>query len=113
VIRFGGASEMKGVTGVTRDLDRSFPNMGGILLFDWFEAIYNQIMTSEQSTFSASGQEVIARTIEVDADRTAPLLSSPEEFREFYEIDRTAEGIIRGGFKRVGRFHLLFILNHG
>lgn len=75
-------------------------------------------MASEHLTFSGSGQEAITRTIEVDADESAPHLSSPEEFQEFYEIDRTSEEIIRGDFKRVGRkYHfdslfILFPLNH-
>ncbi|KIJ62516.1 hypothetical protein HYDPIDRAFT_114653, partial [Hydnomerulius pinastri MD-312] len=58
-------------------------------------------MSADQppSAFSASGEEVIARSIDVDATPSAKRLES-SDLSEFYEIDRTAEAITRGGYKR-------------
>lgn len=59
---------------------------------------------SENTTFSTSEEDVISRRIDVQADRTADNLSSSIEFEEFYEIERIAEEIVKGGFKRVSRY---------
>ena len=56
---------------------------------------------SENTAFSTSGEDAIKRTIDVKIDETADRLSSSYEFDLFYEIDRTADEIIKGDFKRV------------
>ncbi|EEB95338.1 hypothetical protein MPER_05702, partial [Moniliophthora perniciosa FA553] len=57
-------------------------------------------MSAENTAFSTSGEEAIKRTIDVTIDETADHLTS-EGFDNFYEIDRTAEEIEQGDFKRV------------
>ncbi|EIW77988.1 diphthamide biosynthesis protein [Coniophora puteana RWD-64-598 SS2] len=52
------------------------------------------------SAFSPSGAEVIARSLEVDIDHTADQLSA-DEFSTFYEIERTAQAILNGGFSQI------------
>ncbi|PPQ63650.1 hypothetical protein CVT24_004424 [Panaeolus cyanescens] len=54
----------------------------------------------ETNTFAASGADVIARTIDIDVDTTAEQLS-PEEFQDFYDIDETADKIVREDYKRI------------
>jgi diphthamide biosynthesis protein 2 len=61
-------------------------------------------MLTEPSAFSTSDESAITRTVNVKADTTADRLSI-EEFDKFYDIQRTADGIIEGDYKRV-RFHL-------
>lgn len=56
---------------------------------------------SEHTAFSTSGEDAIKRTIDVKIDETADRLSSSHEFDLFYEIDRTADEIIKGDFKRI------------
>ncbi|KAJ3997354.1 putative diphthamide synthesis protein-domain-containing protein [Lentinula boryana] len=58
-------------------------------------------MSVENTAFSASGEEVITRTIDVEVDDTADQLKSSAEFDAFYEIDRTVREIEEGDFKRV------------
>lgn len=57
-------------------------------------------MASEHTAFSTSGEDAIARKIDVQVNTTANILASTE-FNDFYEIDRTAEEIIKGDYKRV------------
>ncbi|ESK91334.1 diphthamide biosynthesis [Moniliophthora roreri MCA 2997] len=57
-------------------------------------------MSTENTAFSTSGEEAIKRTIDVEIDETADHLTS-EGFDDFYEIDRTAEEIEQGDFKRI------------
>ena len=57
-------------------------------------------MASEHTVFSTSGGDAITRTIDVKVDKTANKLSSTE-FDNFYEIDRTAEEIVKRDYKRV------------
>jgi diphthamide biosynthesis protein 2 len=59
--------------------------------------------TPEHTTFSTSGEDAIKRTIDVQIDETTDLLSSSEEFDAFYEIERTANEIVGGDFKRVSQ----------
>ncbi|KAJ4490628.1 putative diphthamide synthesis protein-domain-containing protein [Lentinula aciculospora] len=58
-------------------------------------------MSVENTLFSASGEEVITQTIDVEVDDTADNLKSSAEFNAFYEIERTAREIEEGDFKRV------------
>lgn len=58
---------------------------------------------SENTAFSTLDEDAISRRIDIQVDRTADNLSSPEEFEEFYEIERTTEEILKGGFKRVSQ----------
>ncbi|KIK64153.1 hypothetical protein GYMLUDRAFT_57148 [Collybiopsis luxurians FD-317 M1] len=58
-------------------------------------------MSIENTAFSSSGEDAIARTIDVEVDDTAHRLQSTAEFDAFYEIERTANEIQAGNFKRV------------
>lgn len=58
-------------------------------------------MSVENTAFSASGEEVIARSIDIEVDDTADKLKSLAEFDAFYEIERTAREIEEDNFKRV------------
>jgi len=59
---------------------------------------------AENTLFSSSGEEAIHRPVVINADELALARSlSPENFEEFYEIERTAEEISEGGYKRVRR----------
>ena len=59
-------------------------------------------MSSEQplAAFAASGDEAIARSIDIASSVSAqrPETSS---VAEFYEVERTAEIILKGDYKRV------------
>jgi diphthamide biosynthesis protein 2 len=57
-------------------------------------------MALEHTAFSTSGEDAIARTIDVEIDETA----SSYKFDTFYEIERTANEIVKGDFKRVSQF---------
>ena len=59
-------------------------------------------MSGETTTFAASGEDAITRTIDVQLDATVNQLS-PSEFDNFYEIERTAAEIAGGDYKRVMR----------
>ncbi|KAK7039454.1 2-(3-amino-3-carboxypropyl)histidine synthase subunit 2 [Favolaschia claudopus] len=48
-----------------------------------------------ETAFSASGADVISRTIDVQLERT------PVDLESFYEIERTIEQIIAGDYKRI------------
>ncbi len=54
-------------------------------------------------TFSSSGQDAIARTIDVrEADLETPSYShNPTAFEYFYEIDGTVRFVENGDYKRV------------
>ncbi|KAF5376495.1 hypothetical protein D9615_008664 [Tricholomella constricta] len=57
-------------------------------------------MATDHTAFAASGEDAIARALDVHADTTADQLSQ-SEFNEYYEITRTAEEIIKGDYKRI------------
>jgi len=62
-------------------------------------------MSSEPTTsFSSSGEDAIARTIDIQPD--GPDVGSSEivGFKEFYEIERTAKELVKGGYQRVCAF---------
>jgi hypothetical protein len=62
------------------------------------------IMSAEQTTsFSSTGDDVIARTIEIDQGHTRA-----GDLDDFYEIQRTADEIVAGDYKRVSNFILFF-----
>lgn len=61
----------------------------------------NYSMPEDQTTsFSTSGEEAITQVIDIQPDNSANTLS-PKEFDDFYEIERTADEIIEGDYKRV------------
>lgn len=62
-------------------------------------------MDSEHTAFATSGKDAITRVIDIDVDTTASQLSSTE-FDYFYELERTAEEVIKGDYKRAGSIHL-------
>jgi hypothetical protein len=55
------------------------------------------------TAFSPSGEDAIARAIDIQVDAAEILDPSTPAFDEFYEIKRTASEIIDGGYKRVRR----------
>ncbi len=57
---------------------------------------------AENTAFSSSGEDVINRTITIEEGHD--LLQ--EEFEDYYDIDRTVEEIVKGGYKRVCLFYL-------
>ncbi|KAJ3485157.1 hypothetical protein NLJ89_g11921 [Agrocybe chaxingu] len=58
-------------------------------------------MANEPTTsFLSSGEDAIARDIDVKPDESADVLQ-PNEFEEFYEIERTAEQIVKGDYHRI------------
>lgn len=59
--------------------------------------------TSASNAFSGSGEDAIGRQIEVEADTTADHLNSHQEFENYYEIDRTVDQIVKGGYQRVSQ----------
>lgn len=54
-----------------------------------------------QNTFSTTGEDAITRTIDVHVDETASQFVSEQDFDDFYEINKTAEDIVKGDYKRV------------
>ena len=58
-------------------------------------------MATEHTAFSASGESTIVQGLDVKPDTTADNLA-PGGFEEYYEIERTANEIIKGDYKRVG-----------
>ncbi|PSR77737.1 hypothetical protein PHLCEN_2v7721 [Hermanssonia centrifuga] len=52
---------------------------------------------AENTAFSSSGEDVINRTITIEEGHD--LLQ--EEFEDYYDIDRTVEEIVKGGYKRI------------
>lgn len=65
--------------------------------------IHHRAMPPESSAFSTTDDSAISRTIDVRPDTTASELSA-EQFEDFYDIQRTADEIIQGDYRRV-RFH--------
>lgn len=57
-------------------------------------------MTSAVSTFSASGEDAITRTIELNVGPSNTQNITPSDFLEIYEIERTVAAIVEGDFKR-------------
>lgn len=57
-------------------------------------------MSSAVSTFSASGEDAITRTIELNIDSSNAQNIAPSDFLEIYEIERTVAAIVEGNFKR-------------
>jgi len=57
-------------------------------------------MTEPTTSFADSGEAVISRKIEVGPDIFASGLSA-DEFAEYYDIERTVDGIVKGNFKSV------------
>lgn len=55
---------------------------------------------AESTTFSSSGAEIIARPLEAVPDGSADSLTT-EEFEDYYDITRTAQGIIEGDYNRI------------
>ncbi|KAG1744907.1 putative diphthamide synthesis protein-domain-containing protein [Suillus paluster] len=52
------------------------------------------------STFSASGEDAITRTIELNIDASTESDIAPSDFLEIYAIERTVTAIVEGNFKR-------------
>ncbi|GLB42706.1 putative required for the first step in the synthesis of diphthamide, a post-translational modification of histidine which occurs in translation elongation factor 2 [Lyophyllum shimeji] len=57
-------------------------------------------MADEHHAFASSGEDAIARALDVRADTTADELPL-SQFDEYYEIARTADGIINGDYRRI------------
>lgn len=59
-------------------------------------------MSAEQppSAFAASGEEAIARSLDITSSVSAQRAES-SNVDEFYEIERTAEVILKGDYQRV------------
>ncbi|KAF8173315.1 putative diphthamide synthesis protein-domain-containing protein [Pholiota molesta] len=58
-------------------------------------------MTAEQTTsFSASGEDAITRTIDISEEDVGPSTAG-FEFTDYYEIERTAQELVKGGYKRI------------
>ncbi|KIM87854.1 hypothetical protein PILCRDRAFT_263533 [Piloderma croceum F 1598] len=53
------------------------------------------------AAFSASGEDIINRTIDLEIDDASDLPSSSHEFDAFYELERTADEILKGDFRRI------------
>lgn len=63
-------------------------------------ALHRSFAMAENTAFSAAGEDVITRKIEIEKENLADKLS-PEEFEEHYDIERTTKEIIEGDYKRV------------
>ncbi|KAF9652538.1 diphthamide biosynthesis protein [Thelephora ganbajun] len=57
-------------------------------------------MTEPTTSFADSGEAVISRKIEVSPDLSASNLSA-DEFAHYYDIERTVDEIVKGGYKCV------------
>lgn len=57
-------------------------------------------MTEPTTSFADSGEAVISRKIDVSLDTSASPLSA-SEFAEYYDVARTMDEIIKGGYKCV------------
>lgn len=55
---------------------------------------------AENTAFSSSGEDVIARTIDVAPDGPSNVRSE-EDLADYYDIERTALEINKGDYKRV------------
>ncbi|KIM44325.1 hypothetical protein M413DRAFT_443332 [Hebeloma cylindrosporum] len=59
-------------------------------------------MSSEPTTsFSSSGEDAITRTIDIQPDGPDVGSSGTVAFEEFYEIERTAKELVKGGYQRI------------
>ena len=56
--------------------------------------------TEPTTSFADSGEAVISQKFEVSPDLSASSLSA-DEFAEYYDIERTVDGIVKGGYKSV------------
>lgn len=61
------------------------------------------VTMADTSAFANSGEEIISQSIDVEFVGPA----SPEEFADYYEIDRTVDEIVRGNYKRVNPLKLV------
>ena len=57
-------------------------------------------MTEATTSFTDSGEAVISQKIEVSPDLSASSLAAGE-FAEYYDIERTVDEIVKGGYKSV------------
>lgn len=57
-------------------------------------------MTEPATSFADSGEAVISQKIEVSPDLSASNLSA-DKFAEYYDIERTVDEIVKGGYKSV------------
>ena len=57
-------------------------------------------MTEPTTSFADSGEAVISRKIDVSPDISASSLSA-DEFAEYYDVERTVDEIVEGGYKCV------------
>jgi len=57
-------------------------------------------MTEATTSFTDSGEAVISQKIQVSPDHSASNLSA-DEFAEYYDIERTADEIVKGGYRSV------------
>jgi len=57
-------------------------------------------MTEQTASFADSGEAVISQKIEIPPDLSASDLSA-KEFAEYYDIERTVDEIVKGGYKCV------------
>ncbi|KAK7681840.1 hypothetical protein QCA50_015187 [Cerrena zonata] len=55
---------------------------------------------AENTAFSSSGEDVIARSIDVAPDGPSNVRSE-EDFANYYDIERTASEINKGDYKRI------------
>lgn len=60
---------------------------------------YSEMSVEQASAFFSSGEEVIKNSIDVHPDQS--FTHSSCELDAYYEIERTAEEIIKGDYKRV------------
>ena len=56
--------------------------------------------TEPTTSFADSGEAVISQKFEVSPDLSASSLSA-DEFVEYYDIERTVDEIVKGGYKSV------------
>jgi hypothetical protein len=57
-------------------------------------------MTESTTSFSNSGETIISRKIDVLPDVSTSSLSE-DEFAEYYDVERTVDEIVKGGYKCV------------
>jgi hypothetical protein len=57
-------------------------------------------MTEPTTSFADSGEAVISQKIEVSPDLSASSFPA-DEFAEYYDIERTVDEIVKGGYKSV------------
>ena len=67
-------------------------------------------MTESTVAFADSGEAVISQKIETPPDLSASNLST-DKFAEYYDIERTVDEIVKGGYKCVRPFLVWSPLN--